>query len=360
MKRRIIICLLTITVTLSGCSEAMELFASEDRMINSRNELYQAVGQALKEGKEEFSFETEELGEEDFESVNLTHDGFYGSVSRYELKKISFLKKSRVTFRLEISDNYYVEQAILCGEEIPESREKAKKLQEICEDILSKIEEKDASAYEKEKKIHDYLISHLSYGYPDHNTKEDSAAYTAYGALAEEMAVCNGYAQAMKLLCDLSGVECTMVTGKADGEEHAWNQVRLDDEWYHVDPTWDDPEPDVPERILYTYFNVSDEQLSLNHTWDEERFPAAEGKEYNYYQKENLFFEDYEVFREEIADIFSDDSPKHFQVQVQDYSKDRYSNEALQFIFGLSGANSLRFQTVGEKPYTTMYFTLSY
>lgn len=59
-----------------------------------------------------------------------------------------------------------------------------------------------------------------------------------YGALVLKKAVCNGYAEGMKLLCDLSGVTCKMISGTADGEKHAWNLIKLDKEWYHADLTW--------------------------------------------------------------------------------------------------------------------------
>mgnify|MGYP006990155591 CR=1 FL=1 len=45
------------------------------------------------------------------------------------------------------------------------------------------------------------------------------------------------------------GIPCYYCTGFA-GENHAWNIIRLDDEYYNVDVTWDDTTPNT-----YDYFN---------------------------------------------------------------------------------------------------------
>ncbi|MCI5945196.1 MAG: hypothetical protein MRZ41_10945 [Eubacterium sp.] len=356
-KAVLVFCCLLLGTGLSGCREAIDIFASDVKIINSRTELFQEVEQSLKEGKTELSFETEELGESDFRMLNESHDGFFGRVASYEIKTLKFMNTAQVTLRLETMDNYYVEKAYLAEEEIPADREKAAELLEVCEEVLSEMSAEE-DPYKIEKKIHDYLVTNVTYGYPKGDKKED--AFSAYGALVEGKAVCNGYAQAMKLLCDLSGLECEMVTGTADGEAHAWNLVCLDEEWYQVDVTWDDPSPDVPGRIFYAYFNITDRQLGNDHVWEKEHFPQAEGTKYNFFQQKNRVYKNYQDFHDNVEEIFEDASPEHFQVQVGDYSKETYSGDNLQFLFPLSGAKSLSIETVGKNPYTTLYFTLSY
>ena len=70
-------------------------------------------------------------------------------------------------------------------------------------------------------------MSNVAYGYPGGKKEPEGDAYSAYGALVLKKAVCNGYAEGMKLLCDLSGVTCKMISGTADGEKHAWNLISL-------------------------------------------------------------------------------------------------------------------------------------
>lgn len=360
MKRKLIIFALMIVMISGGCSSVKELMASEEIKINTKEDLYQEVKEALRSGESEFTFETEKLTQEDLEQLNLEHDGFYGSVTKYQVKTIQFLNRSYITLYCDISDNYYVEDAILNGAEIPEDQNKAIELKSVCEAILKETGDNSETDYRKEKKIHDYIVKNVEYGYPDSNTDEDSDAFNAYGALVKGKAVCNGYAQAMKLLCDLSGIECEMVTGTADGENHAWNLICLNEEWYHTDVTWDDPEPDNPSRILYSYFNLDDSQMELSHTWEAQNYPQAEGTEYNYYRINDLYCENFDAFKEKCREIFEEDNPDHIQLLVEDYDENTYSEEKMQFLFQYSGAASVHMQTVGKGSCTTLYFTLDY
>ncbi len=65
------------------------------------------------------------------------------------------------------------------------------------------LEEK--SAYKKEKKIHDYLVENVAYGYPEGVESEDSNAYNAYGALVQGKAVCNGYVPGYEAALPITG-----------------------------------------------------------------------------------------------------------------------------------------------------------
>lgn len=359
MKKKLLIFCILSAFFCTGCSTVKEVFVSEEEMISSVAELHETVENALKKGQTEIHFVTETLGQADLVNLNEEHDGFYGSVRQYEMKTVQWLDRSYITLQCEISDNYYVENAILYGGEIPTERVQAQELKKSCEKILKKIDA-EASDYKKEKKIHDYLVRNVAYGYPEGREQKDSTGYLAYGALVEGKAVCNGYAQAMKLLCDLTGVECQMIAGQADGENHAWNLVRLGEKWYHADVTWDDPEPDEKDRMLYSYFNLHDEEMALTHQWNAAEYVAAEGRKYQYYRKNDLYCKNMEEFRETCEEIFAKENPESVQVLVEDYDEKRYNEENLQFIFRYSGAESIHLQTIGKASYTVLYFTLRY
>lgn len=343
-------------IFLTACSpkEKIAAFAKEEQ-INTKAELYRLIENSLKNGKTEVTFQTTKLDQEDLDGLNNAHDGFYGTVNSYQISTIDLIDLSTVTLQCEISDNYYVEKAILDGEEIPEERTRARKLEKVCRKLLPKIGDGSATPYRREKRIHDYLVKSISYGFKKGDKGGDSKAYTAYGALIEKKAVCNGYAQAMKLLCDLSGVECEMITGTADGENHAWNLVKLKDSWYHVDTTWDDPLPDDPDRIVYHYFNVDDAFIAVNHQWDEKGYPKADSMDYNYYVINETVCKNYKEFQEKCEEIITKDHPDCLQIQVQDYDEKTYSEKNLQFLFRLSGADSMNLQTVGKAPCVTLY-----
>ena len=252
MKRKIILLLVTLWISIfiiSGCSMMPHLNASAQTVIDTKKELLAEIENALSSGKTKISFVTSDLDQTDFDTLNQNIEGFYGVVKEYQIKSVKFLNKSYVTLNCEISDNYYVEKAFFDEEDIPEEREKARDLYEACKSFLTSLQSKKRSDYEKEKLIHDYIVSNVAYGYPGGKKEPEGDAYSAYGALVLKKAVCNGYAEGMKLLCDLSGVTCKMISGTADGEKHAWNLIKLDKEWYHADLTWDDPEPDETSRI---------------------------------------------------------------------------------------------------------------
>lgn len=85
--------------------------------------------------------------------------------------------------------------------------------------------------YDKIYAAHEYLRSRSSY-----NDNGSYMVQTAYGALVNKEAVCEGYAKAYKLLLNAMGIECDVVINA----EHAWNVVQLEGKWYLVDVTNDD------------------------------------------------------------------------------------------------------------------------
>lgn len=96
--------------------------------------------------------------------------------------------------------------------------------------------------YNQIKIVHDYIISNTSYD----ETLSYRGIYTAYGVLEERRAVCEGYSKALKYLLDDLGIPCIIVCGIAQNsngevESHAWNYVKIDEAWYAIDCTWDDP-----------------------------------------------------------------------------------------------------------------------
>ncbi len=100
--------------------------------------------------------------------------------------------------------------------------------------------------------VHDYLAVNAQYD-------ETKTYYEGYDLLVRGTAVCNGYAEAYMDLLKRAGVECTYVVSEI--MDHGWNQVKLGDDWYHVDVTWDDPSQDRQGNVEHTYFLLSDEAI---------------------------------------------------------------------------------------------------
>jgi len=137
-------------------------------------------------------------------------------------------------------------------------------------EILNEIITDEMNDEEKEKAVHDWIVMNVQY---------DATAkyYSAYNALFLGTAVCQGYSTlAYKMLMQVN-IETRIIKGTNNGQAHGWNMVKLCGNWYHLDVTLDDPLPDVPGRVLYTYFNKSDDEIKADHIWDkeEEKSPEA-------------------------------------------------------------------------------------
>jgi hypothetical protein len=129
-----------------------------------------------------------------------------------------------------------------------------------------------SDSYAKEKYVFQTLAANISYN--------DSAScnQTAYSALVGRSTVCAGYARALQYILNQLGIPCYYVFGTADGGYHAWNIVQLGGEWYNVDLTWSDQDT----GLSYTYFNVTDATISVNHARSamSGRLPYAAGTKY--------------------------------------------------------------------------------
>ena len=154
------------------------------------------------------------------------------------------------------------------------------------------------SEYEREKRIHDYLVLNCTYN------KNTDFCHTAYGALVRGEAVCDGYTKAFQYLCREAGIQTSMVEGKSVNlstntfENHAWNFIKINGNYYFMDVTWDDAgEPDTEEMIHYMYFNCtletmnSDHRISDSYDYPVPDVPACTATKDNYYIKNNAVLE---------------------------------------------------------------------
>ncbi|QHW31626.1 hypothetical protein GZH47_12755 [Paenibacillus rhizovicinus] len=160
---------------------------------------------------------------------------------------------------------------------------RAKTVDQMARQILAAIIKPGMSDYERELAIHDYLVLHTAYDYDNFRKGTVPAdSYTMYGLLVNGIAVCQGYAYTAQLLLRMAGIETYYVRGTAGGGPHAWNKVKIDGAYYDLDVTWDDPVPDEAGEQAYGYFNVTDDELRLDHTWTD-KLPQATAKTLNYH-----------------------------------------------------------------------------
>ena len=150
------------------------------------------------------------------------------------------------------------------------------------DEIISEVITDDMSELQKALKLHDYLVLNTVYDttgeLPDLNKGS-----SAYDILVCGNGICQGYAQAYNVLLQRAGMDSIMVVSY--DMKHAWNLVSVDDEWYHVDVTWDDPVPDSPGLVNHKYFLLSDDEIQKktetrydHYNWDAKGFTATSTK----------------------------------------------------------------------------------
>ncbi len=209
----------------------------------------------LKQGNYKIEFETdfkdtlssedggEKLGQDYQTAIEaFMHDNpelFYIDVNKMYLNietTTKFLKtsykvyidpaKDQTYFNSDFSDKSQVEIAI-------------NQIESVKNDIIGNLKGND---YDKIMKIHDYLVDNIEYD----STYKARGTYSIYGALIGKSCVCEGYAKALKYLANQAGIMCEIMQGTAtnsagQNESHAWNCVKIDEKWYQIDTTWDDP-----------------------------------------------------------------------------------------------------------------------
>ncbi len=99
---------------------------------------------------------------------------------------------------------------------------------------------KESSAYNKAAAVYDYVCSNVKYVDDNRlNDNSDTLKYTAYEALMNGEAVCQGYAVLIYRLMRECGIPCRIVTGIGNGGPHAWNIIKIGSSYYYADATWD-------------------------------------------------------------------------------------------------------------------------
>lgn len=146
--------------------------------------------------------------------------------------------------------------------------EAEQKIKNEVDKLLAKID--TGTDYDKILMVHDYLVNNCSF---DESLQKNNI-YNLYGAIVNKEAVCEGYTKAFKYIMDKIGIECVMIIGTATNSEkvtesHAWNYINLNNKWYAIDVTWDDPivrgHGYLGNDIKYKYFLKGSKVMDKDH-----------------------------------------------------------------------------------------------
>ena len=193
-------------------------------------------------------------------------DVFYLSPNKMYLNIETTTKINKVTHNVYISNKQgekYLTDEFSSKEQVDNA------LQQIEEVKNQILQNRKSNTYENIKMVHDYLIENIEY---DTSISKENI-YNIYGAMVNKESVCEGYAKSFKYLMDALGIPCTLVIGEATNSEgqtenHAWNYVQIDNYWYAIDCTWDDPISTtgwVSQASKQRYFLKGSEDMLKNH-----------------------------------------------------------------------------------------------
>lgn len=141
----------------------------------------------------------------------------------------------------------------------------------LADEVVASVVTPGMTQRQKAEALYDYAVMNVRYDqryYADRRSMPYESQ-TALGALRDNLAICGGYAHAMKLLLEKAGIPCVNVTGSYYGENHMWNCARIDGQWLYLDATAD--RGGLRSRFLLT----GDELSALgSHTWKREQAEA--------------------------------------------------------------------------------------
>lgn len=223
------------------------------------------------------------------DAIRTDHvDLYYVDFTKMALRTITYTRGSTVTYQVYLSPSDGKSDYLKDGTYSEEIDEQISEIETKASEIL---EGARGSNYQQIQYIHNWLIDNLEYDttYSAENNRD------IYGALTNKKVVCEGYAKTFKYLLDKLEIPCILVSGEAQNsqgtrEKHMWNYVKINDIWYAVDVTWDDPillnSNKLPNKNRYKYFCQGD-NINTDHFLN--RTLTENGQEFTYpelYHKE--------------------------------------------------------------------------
>lgn len=197
------------------------------------------------------SFIEEEV---DISKYNVTYDEFediYTTVLMNE-PELYYVNVVQASLRYRSDEHILGFKPIYnCAYGELESRDK--KIKKFSDSVMKGIG-KNWSDEEKVLYVHDRLAAHITY----YDGDETEFGRNIYDAFAKSSSVCVGYALGFQYFMDKLDIPCINVTT----DDHIWNMVEIDGQWYHVDVTWDDSVEITKNTFMHQMILQSDESMA--------------------------------------------------------------------------------------------------
>ena len=179
-----------------------------------------------------------------FQHTGVANEGDY---IRFQYGGVYFYysyNSSQITYQLDIS--YYTTLA------------QEQKVTSTLSTVLQSLNLTGKTDYQKAEIIYNYICSHVTYDYAHLNNSNYKLQFTAYAALVQGTAVCQGYANLFYRMALHAGIDNRIVTSY----DHAWNIVRMGSLYYNVDSTWDSNY----NGTRYYYFLLCDDTFTNDYS----------------------------------------------------------------------------------------------
>ena len=188
---------------------------------------------------------------------------------------------------------------------IPEYLFDKKKIQDHQKAMKARVEKlaRQATKLSEQEKllyVHDFICQNVRY-----DKLKKAYSHEIIGPLGQGVGVCEGIAKSVKILCDALGIWCIVAISENNPEKkvkyrHAWNVVKVDGKYYHLDATFDNT-LGKGEMIRYDYFRLSDKQIFRDHENLVWKVPSCDDGEHFYYKERKLSFTKMEDVRKRAA-----------------------------------------------------------
>lgn len=266
-------------------------------LTDDQKKIYASIANGVKNFQEEFVIRDYIAGDKDnfANEVNIAIESFTN-----DHPEVFYLKSQYSSYVLS-SFNGNIGYVKLNYTEL-NKEEIQSKIDKMNEKINSYIIGLDGlSEYEKEIKIHDKLSYDVEYS----KLEELPRAYhTAEGTLLENIGVCDSFSKALQLIYNKAGIDSIIVLGSLDNSAHAWNLVKIEDDWYHVDLTSSHSIYDETGIVNHAYFNLTTDEIKKFALLDnEEILPVTKTDKYNYYNYNDLKINTDDILYDRLKEI---------------------------------------------------------
>ena len=238
-----------------------------------------------------------------------------------ELMEVYFLLRldcPEIFYSVKFSYRYYPSSGN--AEMVPEYLFEKSKVKDHQKAMKARVEKlvrpaMKMSEMEKVQYVHDFICQNVHY-----DKLKKPYSHEIIGPLGQGVGVCEGIAKSVKILLDALGVWCIIAISEANPEKgikyrHAWNVIRVNGQYYHLDATFDntlgnqgkgdvrmtETKAGTQDQIRYDYFNLCDKQIFRDHEPVIWKVPTCADGDHFYYKEKKISFTKMEDVRKRSA-----------------------------------------------------------